>query len=63
MLWNHHPWRLVLLISKARTLLGLGKQQNLADILSFSQNLFGGMADTRDGFAEDIGFERDGWND
>ncbi|HIG20546.1 MAG: GTPase [Methanobacteriota archaeon] len=39
------------------------EEDGLADILSFAQNLFGGMADTKDGFAEDIGFERDGWND
>ena len=39
------------------------EEEGLADILSFAQNLFGGMADSRDGFAEDIGFERDGWNE
>ncbi len=35
------------------------EEDGLADVLSFAQNLFGAMADTRDGFAEDIGMERD----
>jgi hypothetical protein len=39
------------------------KEEGLADILSFAQNLFGGMADSKDGFASDIGPEVDGWND
>jgi GTPase SAR1 family protein len=34
-------------------------EEGLADILSFAQNIFGGMADTRDGFASDIEGERD----
>ena len=34
------------------------QEEGLADILSFAQNIFGGMADTRDGFAGDIGEER-----
>ena len=34
------------------------QEEGLADILSFAQNIFGGMADTRDGFAGDIGGER-----
>ena len=33
-------------------------EEGLADILSFAQNIFGGMADTRDGFASDIEDER-----
>ena len=33
-------------------------EEGLADILSFAQNIFGGMADTRDGFAADIDGER-----
>jgi len=37
------------------------EEEGLADILSFAQNLFGGMADTRDGFAADIEHERDDW--
>jgi hypothetical protein len=39
------------------------REEGLADILSFAQNLFGGMADSKDGFASDIGSEIDGWND
>ena len=39
------------------------QEEGLADILSFAQNLFSGGADTRDGFAEDIGQEREGWSD
>ena len=34
------------------------QEEGLADILSFAQNIFGGMADTRDGFAGDIEGER-----
>jgi hypothetical protein len=34
------------------------REEGLADILSFAQNIFGGMADTRDGFAADIDSER-----
>ena len=34
------------------------QEEGLADILSFAQNVFGGMADTRDGFAGDIEGER-----
>ena len=34
-------------------------EEGLADVLSFAQNVFGGMADTRDGFAADIEHERD----
>ena len=34
------------------------QEEGLADILSFAQNIFGGMADTRDGFASDIEGER-----
>lgn len=34
------------------------QEEGLADILSFAQSIFGGMADTRDGFAGDIGGER-----
>ena len=33
-------------------------EEGLADILSFAQNIFRGMADTRDGFASDIEDER-----
>ena len=33
-------------------------EEGLADILSFAQNIFGGMADTRDGFAADNDEER-----
>ena len=34
------------------------QEEGLADILSFAQSIFGGMADTRDGFAGDIEGER-----
>lgn len=34
------------------------QEEGLADILSFAQSVFGGMADTRDGFAGDIEGER-----
>ena len=34
------------------------QEEGLADILSFAQSVFGGMADTRDGFASDIEGER-----
>jgi GTPase SAR1 family protein len=34
-------------------------EEGLADILTFAQALFGGMADARDGFASDIGDEID----
>ena len=34
------------------------QEEGLADILSFAQSIFGGMADTRDGFASDIEGER-----
>ena len=34
------------------------QEEGLADILSFAQNIFGGMPDTRDGFAGDIEGER-----
>jgi GTPase SAR1 family protein len=33
-------------------------EEGLADVLTFAQSVFGGMADTRDGFAADIGDER-----
>ena len=33
-------------------------EEGLADVLSFSQSIFGGMADTRDGFAADLDSER-----
>jgi hypothetical protein len=34
-------------------------EEGLADILSFAEALFGGMGDSRDGFASDIEHERD----
>ena len=34
-------------------------EDGLADILTFAQALFGGMADARDGFAPDIEHEID----
>ena len=34
-------------------------EEGLADVLSFVQNVFGGMADMRDGFASDLDEERD----
>jgi len=34
-------------------------EEGLADILSFAEALFGGMGDSRDGFASDIDHERD----
>lgn len=33
-------------------------EDGLADVLSFAQTIFGGMADSRDGFAGDIEYER-----
>jgi hypothetical protein len=33
-------------------------EDGLADVLTFAQALFGGMSDARDGFAADIGDER-----
>ena len=33
-------------------------EDGLADVLTFAQALFGGMSDARDGFAADIGNER-----
>lgn len=38
------------------------QEEGLADVLSFAQNIFGGMADTRDGFAADLDEERS-WGD
>ena len=32
-------------------------EEGLADVLSFAQNVFGGMSDARDGFAGDIEHE------
>ena len=34
-------------------------EEGLADVLSFAQSVFSGMADTRDGFAADLDSERD----
>jgi len=33
-------------------------EDGLADVLTFAQSIFGGMADTRDGFAGDIEDEK-----
>ena len=33
-------------------------EEGQADVLSFAQNIFGGMSDARDGFAGDIEHER-----
>jgi len=34
------------------------EEEGLADVLTFAQSVFGGMADARDGFAGDIEHER-----
>jgi GTPase SAR1 family protein len=42
-------------VSPGLTPLSSELEEGLADVLSFSQDIFGGMADVRDGFASDLG--------
>ncbi|MBT4406899.1 MAG: hypothetical protein HOC79_03395, partial [Euryarchaeota archaeon] len=45
-------------VSPGLTPLSSEMEEGLADVLTFAQALFGGMADSRDGFAADIEGEK-----
>ena len=44
-------------MARARFASWMEEEEGLADVLTFAQSLFGGMADSRDGFQGDIEHE------